>query len=68
MSPIACCLKVNAADARIIRIADTKHLEWFFASTPVLADLTATGRCEIVDGPAPIAFDATGVLTDPLPA
>ena len=29
---IACCLRVVPADARIVRILDTKHLDWFFAS------------------------------------
>ena len=40
---IACCLQVDPARARIARIVDTKHLEWFYASEAVLADLEADG-------------------------
>lgn len=64
---IACCLKVHAETARIIRLLDTKHLEWFYASAPLLDELAATGRCEIVDGPAPIGFDEHEAFLDRLP-
>jgi hypothetical protein len=63
---IACCLKVQASNARIVRMLDTKHLEWFYASEPLLAELLATGRCEMASRVTPIGFDATGQLTDPL--
>jgi hypothetical protein len=65
---IACCLGVDAAKARIVRILDTKHLAWFFASEPLLAELLASGRCEIADGPTSIAFDDRGGFSDALPA
>jgi hypothetical protein len=65
---IACCLKVRPASARIVRLVDTKHLEWFYASKPLLAELSATGVCEIVGVPASIGFDARGRFTDALPA
>jgi hypothetical protein len=65
---IACCLKGRPASARIVRLVDTKHLEWFYASEPLLAELSATGVCEIVGAPAPIGFDARGRFTDALPA
>jgi hypothetical protein len=64
---IACCLRVNPAQARIVRILDTKHLEWFFASEPLLADLAATGRCEIAREAAAIPFDERGGFQDELP-
>ena len=64
---IACCLRVHAETARIIRIADTKHLEWFYASEATLADLLATGTCEVAGAVAPIGLDADGQFTDVLP-
>jgi hypothetical protein len=65
---IACCIKVQATTARIVRLLDTKHLEWFYASEPLLAELQATGRCVVASPVAPIGFDAEGQLSDPLPA
>lgn len=65
---LACCLKVNVADARIARILDTKHLGWFYASKALLPELAATGVCEIASELAPIGFDGNGRLTDELPA
>ncbi len=34
---IACCVQVRAASARIVRMVDTKHLEWLLASEALLA-------------------------------
>ena len=65
---IACCLKTEATSARIVRLLDTKHLEWFYASEPLLAELLATGSCEMAGTVAPIGFDADGRFTDSLPA
>jgi hypothetical protein len=60
---IACCLQVEPGSARIARILDTKHLDWFFASEPLLAELEKHGSSEI--GPLrPIAFDAAGGFLD----
>jgi hypothetical protein len=64
---IACCLKVHAESARIVRLLDTKHLEWFYASEPLLPELLATGSCEVAGPLARIGFSAAGELTDPLP-
>jgi hypothetical protein len=64
---ISCCLKVDAATARIVRILDTKHLEWFFASEPLVAELLAGGTCELVREPQPIAFGRDGFLVDAIP-
>ena len=63
---IACCLKVEPPDARIVRIRDTKHLELLFISEPALADVLATGRCEIVRPLDAIEFDAGGMLVSSL--
>ena len=63
---LACCIKVTPAGARIVRARDTKHLELLYVSAAALPELLATGRCEIVRPAAPIAFDAAGMLADPL--
>jgi hypothetical protein len=64
---IACCLKVDPARARVARIVDTKHLEWFYASESVLADLKSSGSSDIAGPVGPIAFDAEGRFVDDLP-
>jgi hypothetical protein len=64
---IACCLRTQAETARLIRIADTKHLGWLLASESVLPELLATGRCELAGPIHPMAFDAAGRLVDDLP-
>ena len=64
---VACCLNVTVPKARIVRIVDTKHLGWFYASEALLPELRAGGRCEIVAEPMPIGLDDADGLTDPLP-
>jgi hypothetical protein len=59
---LACCLQVEIASARIARIRDTKHLEEFWASEPLLPELLATGRVEVLGAPEPVAFDERGML------
>ena len=65
---IACCLRVDPAAARIARILDTKHLEWFYASEPLLDELSRTGSCEVDGDVRPIAFGPDGSFLDELPA
>ena len=65
---LASCLRVDAPTARIVRVASTKHLDLLWISEPALADALATGRCEVVEPPRPITFDADGMLADTLPA
>ncbi len=60
---IACCLKVEPPDARIVRIRDTKHLGLLYVSEPALEDVLATGRCEIVRPLEAIEFDHAGMFT-----
>jgi hypothetical protein len=64
---ISCCLQVDPAHARIARILDTKHLEWFYASAAVLADLEGHGSSEVVGPVRPIGFDEEGRFVDDLP-
>ncbi len=63
---IACCLKVQPPDARIVRIRDTKHLEMLYVSEPALAEVLATGRCEVVRPAEAIEFDGHGMFAAPL--
>jgi hypothetical protein len=65
---IACCLRVDPPGARVVRILDTKHLEWFFASESLLADLAQDPANEFVGALVPIAFDERGEFVDRLPA
>jgi hypothetical protein len=51
--------------ARIARIANTKSVEHFWASEPLLPELLDSGRCEILADPEPISFDADGMLVEP---
>jgi hypothetical protein len=61
---IACTLRVDPARARVARILDTKHLECFYASEPLLAELGRDCSSEIA---GPIAFDGEGRFVDDLP-
>lgn len=62
---LACCLQVENETARIVRILDTKHLEEFWASEPLLGELLATGKVELLSEPQEIAFDAQGMFVRP---
>jgi len=64
---IACCLKVEPPDARIVRIRDTKHLDLMYVSGPALQDVLSTGRCEVVRPLARIDFDSTGMFAGSAP-
>jgi hypothetical protein len=61
---IACAIKVSPETARIVRVRDTKHLELLYVTAPALADVLATGRCEVVEPLHPIHFDDTGTFVD----
>jgi hypothetical protein len=65
---LASCLRVDPERARIARIRDTKHLEWFLASEPLLEELRDRSDCEIQGEPAPIRFDEADAFADVLPA
>jgi len=61
---LACCLQVDAATARIVRIRDTKHLETMLVSAPLLPELLATGRVEVLEPARAIGFDADGMFLE----
>lgn len=61
---LAACVRLEPALARIVRVRSTKHLERLWVSEPALADVLATGRCELLGPPRPIAFDARGMFED----
>ncbi len=61
---LACCLRVAPPDATIVRVRDTKHLEQFYVSAPALPEVLAGGRCELLEPPHPIRFDAAGMFAD----
>jgi hypothetical protein len=63
---IACCLKVEPPDTRIVRIRDTKHLELLYVSEPALEEVLATGRCEIVRPLEAIRFDRDAMFASSL--
>ena len=61
---IATCLKTEPETARIARIRDTKHVEELWVSEPLLPEILAAGRVELLDEPRPIAFDAAGMFAE----
>lgn len=61
---LACCLNVQPETARFLRVRDTKHLEYFWASEPLLAELMATGTCEVLAEPQPVRFDVDGMFME----
>jgi len=64
---IACCAGVDPMKVRLARIRDTKNVEWFYASEPLLEQLKARGNCELVGKPMPIRFDSAAMFRDELP-
>ena len=64
MIAIACCLRVVPGQARIIRVRDTNHLDLLYATAPLLPELLAGGRCELVEPLHPIRFDGSGMLAE----
>ncbi|HEV2129196.1 MAG TPA: hypothetical protein VGR22_11305, partial [Thermomicrobiales bacterium] len=62
---VASGIKVDAPNARIMRIQSTKHLEEMHVSAPVLEELRASGvPVEVLEDVHPIAFDADGMFAD----
>lgn len=61
---LVCCLNLEAEQARIARIPDTKHLEELWASEPLLPELLATGRVELLGAPEPITFGDDGMFVE----
>lgn len=61
---IACCLRVEPEQARLVRIRDTKHLGLFFVSGPALPDVLGRDDCEVARPLGPIRFDNSGAFVD----
>lgn len=61
---LASCLNVETATSRIARIDDTKHLEELWVSEPLLPQLLAKGKVQVLGDPRSIAFDAQGMFVD----
>lgn len=61
---LACCLKTRPENARIARILDTKHVETFWASEPLLPELIETGKVEVTGDVRPITFDEAGMFPE----
>jgi hypothetical protein len=61
---IACCLDTKVESARVARIRSTKYVEDLWVSEPYLEQVMATGRCDLVNEPGPILFDANGMFTE----
>ncbi|MBA2247919.1 MAG: hypothetical protein H0W23_07310 [Chloroflexia bacterium] len=61
---IASALKVETGRARVLRIASTKSLTHFLTSEPLIDDLLATGRVELVGELGEIGFDPDGMFTE----
>ena len=59
---IGSALRTEAETAKIARIKNTKDVEEFWISEPLLPQMLASGRVEQLTDPAPIAFDTHGML------
>lgn len=59
---LACCLQVEPHEARIVRLQDTKHLNTFYVSEPLLPEIQACGLCRVAGEPEEIAFDSDGMF------
>lgn len=64
---LACCLRVVPSTARLVRVRDTKHLDWMFASAPALQEILDLDDCEVVNPLHPMQFDASGMFREELP-
>jgi len=58
------CLETETETARVARIESTKHVENLWVSEPILAEMLATGRVEVLNEPGPIVFDEQGMFVD----
>jgi hypothetical protein len=61
---IASAQKIDPCRLSLARIKNTKDVEDFWASEPLLPELLATGKVELLDEPRPITFDAAGMFVD----
>jgi hypothetical protein len=59
---IGSALRTSAESAKIARIRNTKDVEEFWISEPLLPQMLASGRVEQLTDPEPLAFDTNGML------
>ncbi len=59
---IGSALRMTTEAAKIARIKNTKDVEEFWISEPLLPQMLASGRVEQLTDPAPLTFDANGML------
>lgn len=60
---LASAQRVDSDTARIARIKNTKDVEEFWASEPLLPELLETGKVEVIGEMAAIGFDSSGMFT-----
>ena len=61
---LACCVRLEPGRARLMRIADTKHVDEMWLSEALLEEVGAEEPLRILDGPRPIAFAPSGMFAD----
>jgi hypothetical protein len=61
---IGSALHMTAETARIARIKNTKDVEEFWISEPLVDEMLASGRVELIGELAPIAFNEQGMLAE----
>lgn len=62
------CKPFDPRSVRIVRIADTAHLEYLQVSSALLLDAAADARLEVVARPYPLQYDGRGELAPLRPA
>ena len=58
------CGKTDSANVRLLRIANTKYLETFYASEAMLPELTNRPGVTVLGEPKPMTFDTEETLAD----
>lgn len=61
------CEAQNRDAIRMMRIANTLHLEYIYASEALLPELVNRPGIEVIGMPAPMNFNSEGLLIDPWP-
>jgi len=64
---IASALKVPEGQAKIMRIRNTKSVEYLRVSEPLLAEIAGDSSLEVVEDVKAIAFDPDGMFVDEVP-
>jgi hypothetical protein len=59
---IGSALRTTAEEVKLARIRNTKDVEEIWVSEPLLQQIMASGRVEMITDPQPLAFDSQGML------